>query len=98
MKALRVVVIAVCIAGIGGMVAGSIADNNGAAVTSGLIAAVAVLVLMTATVATRATAPRTVEQRAAHLEDRISALVASGASEDEVRALVAEAVRFGRGS
>ena len=95
---LRVTVIAICVAGIGGMVAGSIADNNGAAVTSGLITAVAVVVLMTATLAARWSAPAVDEARAARVESEIQALVHAGASEDEVRALVADAVRLGRGS
>jgi hypothetical protein len=98
LKALRVIVMAICIAGIGGMVAGSIADNNGAAVTSGLIAAVAVLVLMAATVAARSSSSPVDEERASRIEERITALIEAGASEAEVRALVADAVRLGRGS
>jgi len=97
LRILRVTVIGICVAGIGGMVAGSIADNNGAAVTSGLITAVAVLILMTATLASRWAAPALDEERAARVEEQIQALVGRGASEDEVRALVAEAVRLGRG-
>lgn len=96
LKALRVIVMAICVAGIGGMVAGSIADNNGAAVTSGLIAAVAVLVLMAATVAARSIPVD--EERASRIEEQIGALVEAGASEVEVRTLVADAVRLGRGS
>ena len=98
LKALRVIVMAICVAGIGGMVAGSIADNNGAAVTSGLIAAVAVLVLMAATVAARSNSNPVDEERASRIEERIAALVEAGASEDDVRALVADAVRLGRGA
>ena len=99
LKVVRAIVIAVCVAGIGGMVAGSLADNNGAAVTSGLIAAVAVLVLMTATLAARAGAAAPVdEQRAERVENRVKELIEAGAAEEAVRALVADAVRLGRGS
>ena len=101
LKGLRVVVMTVCGAGIGGMVAGSIADNNGAAITSGLIATVAVLVLMAATVAARTTAPTQSsvdEGRAERIENRVKQLVETGAPEGALRALVADAVRLGRGS
>ena len=97
LKMLRAIVMTMCVGGIGGMVAGSIADNNGAAVTSGLIAAVAVLVLMAATFATRANVKPIDEDRAARVEEGIAALVGAGADETAVRALVAEAVRLGRG-
>ena len=46
--AVRRAVIAVCVVGIAGMIAGSVADNNGMALTFGLVTAVAVLCLMVA--------------------------------------------------
>jgi hypothetical protein len=45
----RGVVFAVCVIGIGGMVAGSISDDNALAMTFGLTTAVAVAVLMATT-------------------------------------------------
>lgn len=47
--AVRRVVVVVGALGIAGMIAGSIADNNGVALTFGLVTAVAVLCLMVAT-------------------------------------------------
>ena len=52
--AIRRLVAAVCVAGIAGMIASSIADNNGAAITFGVVTAVAVLCSMTATAVERA--------------------------------------------
>jgi uncharacterized protein (TIGR00730 family) len=48
----RRLVITVCVAGIGGMIAGSVADNNGIALTAGIVTAIAVLCLMVATAVT----------------------------------------------
>ncbi len=91
--AVRWLVVAVCIAGIAGMIVGSIADNNGAALTFGVVTAVAVLVL----VAVTAAAPRPVsDAEAERLEARIQQLVAAGADEVAVRDLVRDARRLGR--
>lgn len=48
-RLVRRVVIAICILGIAGMIAGSVADNNGVALTFGLVTAVSILCLMVAT-------------------------------------------------
>ena len=94
------IVVAICVAGIAGMIVTSITDHNGAAVTFGLITAVAILCSMVATAVAagsggggRAVAP---EDLGASIEARIAAVVEAGADETEVRALVGEAVRFGR--
>jgi len=102
LRVVRLVVAVVCVAGIGGMVAGSIADNNGAAVTSGLVAAVAIVVLMAFTLATRAaesgSRARPVDElRAERVEHQLQALVSRGTDEQALRSLVADAVRLGRG-
>ena len=52
MRMIRVAVIAVCVAGIAGMIIASATNHNGAAVTFGLITAVAVLCQMVATTVT----------------------------------------------
>ena len=52
--AIRRVVAVVCVAGIAGMIVSSIAENNGAAITFGVITAVAILCSMTATAVERA--------------------------------------------
>ncbi|HVF31996.1 MAG TPA: hypothetical protein VM933_03065 [Acidimicrobiales bacterium] len=97
--AVRRVVIVVCVAGIAGMIASSIADNNGAALTAGLVTAVAVLCLIVATAVTgagRVAAEAHVEQLAADVEDHVQALVAGGTAEEPLRDLVRAAVKLGR--
>jgi hypothetical protein len=95
----------VFVLGIAGMIMGSIADNNGTAITFGLITAIAALGLVLVTsvappglLAKSGDAPRSEadERLAADLEDRIHALVADGADEDAVRKLVGRAVDLGR--
>ena len=88
--------IAVSVVGIGGMVVGSIADNNAVALTFGLIAAAAALCLIVATAVSAE--QRSVEEREAEeVEVLVGRLVASGADEATVRDLVGAAVRLGRG-
>ena len=95
-QVVRRVVIAVCVAGIAGMIASSIADNTGAALTAGLVTAIAVLCLIVATAVTGAHGLGVQELLATDVEERVEALVAEGADEDEVRGLVAAAVKLGR--
>ena len=94
--ALRVVLRLVSAAGIPGIIAGSIAENDGVAITFGAITAVAAFGLILVTAVTRG--PQSVDAVGADVEDRIAALVASGADETAVRDLVAEAVRLGQHS
>ena len=98
-RALRRIVVGVCAVGIGGMIASSVAASTGGVLTFGLVTATAVLCLMVATAvsgggATGATPAE--EARAARVEDMVARLVAAGADEAQVRALVREAVRLGR--
>jgi hypothetical protein len=103
-RVLRRIVIAISIVGIGGMIAGSIADNNGTAITFGLVTAVAVLGLILVTAAAGPDAfgpgPRQEpdEAQAAALEEGIQRLVGAGADEATVREVVGRAVRLGRAS
>jgi len=97
---IRRVVLAVCVLGIAGMIVTNIAGNTGGALTFGLITAVAVLCSIVAT-AVSARSPSVAsdadaEELGARIEGRIALCVASGVDEDEVRALVADAVRLGR--
>jgi hypothetical protein len=99
--AVRAVVIAVCVIGIAGMIVGSIADNNAVAMTFGLMAAVAALCLIVATAVARslaapAASPASADAAGEEVESRVAALVAGGAEEREVRALVRAAVSLGR--
>jgi hypothetical protein len=101
-RVVRWVVISVCVAGIAGIVAGSIADNNAVALTFGLVTAAAVLCLMVATAVSPPTAATPTaafdDAQASQVENLVGRLVADGAREDAVRQLVGEAVRLGRGS
>ncbi|HVM07423.1 MAG TPA: hypothetical protein VM345_03085 [Acidimicrobiales bacterium] len=98
----RRVVLAVCVVGIAGMIVTNIADNSGGSMTFGLITAAAVLCSIVATAVSRPAAGAALaaaddaEHLGAQVEQRIAALVAGGADEEEVRRLVADAVRLGR--
>jgi hypothetical protein len=94
--AVRVAVIVVCAAGIIGMIAGSLADNNGVALTFGLITAAAVACLIVATAVAGGRASD--DGRGARVEEMTQTLIAAGAEETAVRDLVREAVRLGRES
>ena len=95
-RVVRRVVIAVCVAGIAGMIVSSIADNTGAALTAGLVTAIAVLCLIVATAVTGAQGLGVSDLLANDVEERVESLVADGADEAEVRALVGAAVKLGR--
>ncbi len=104
-RRLRQAVIAVCAAGIAGMIAGSIADNNGTAITFGLVTAVAALGLILITAVTRPEAyeerggaPQSFEADAEAIEQRVVALAEAGVDEEALRSLVRQAVRLGRRS
>jgi len=48
-RIIRIAVIAVCVAGVAGMIVASVTNHNGAAITFGLVTAVAILCQMVAT-------------------------------------------------
>lgn len=95
-RAVRLVVLAVCAAGIAGMVVGSVADDNTVALTFGLITAAAVACLIVATAVGGPDASEADEVGGERIEELVAALVARGAEEATVRDLVGEAVRLGR--
>ena len=96
-KLLRRTVLVVFLGGIAGMVVGSIMDNNGTAITFGLITAVAALALiLTTALISGQPADRFDDERAEAVEARIVQLVADGADEAAVRDLVRDAVVLGR--
>jgi multisubunit Na+/H+ antiporter MnhB subunit len=105
-RIVRWIVIGVCVFGIAGMIVGSVADNNDVALTFGLITAAAVLCLMVATAVSPpsassklAAAPTAFDDaQAARVERLVDGLVGAGADESDVRRLVGEAVRLGRGA
>jgi hypothetical protein len=104
--AVRRTVLAVCVVGIAGMIVSSVLDRNGAAITFGLVTAAAVVCSMVATAVSSAgtvagaagdAAPLVVDEaQAARVEEMVGALVAAGAEEEAVRALVRESVSLGR--
>ena len=91
-RILRATLRIVAAAGIPGVIAGSIAGNDAVAITFGGITAVAAFGLI---LVTTVTTPPAVDQTAEALESRIEDLIAAGAEEVAVRALVADAVRLG---
>ena len=93
-RAIRIVVIVVCVAGVAGMIVTSITNHNGAAITFGLITAVAILCQMVATTVLNEVG--SVEADGAELEAEVAHLVSGGADEAAVRDLVRHAVRLGR--
>ncbi|MEX1217387.1 MAG: hypothetical protein WEA11_02565 [Acidimicrobiales bacterium] len=104
-RAIRRIVIVIFIAGIGGMIVGSILDSNGFAITFGLITAIAALALVLVTQVSppgsltkpgKPEPPFVDEELAADLETRISTLVANGADETALRKLVGRAIELGR--
>ncbi len=96
-RILRRLILVVFVGGIAGMIVGSIADNNGAAVTFGLLTAVAAICLMVVTsVTSRTESTPFDEARAEEMESRVQELIAAGADEQRVRDLVRDAVLLGR--
>ncbi|MEI7548455.1 MAG: hypothetical protein WCK21_10420 [Actinomycetota bacterium] len=90
---------AVFVAGIAGIIIASVNGNNaGVILTIGLVivlAAVALLTLSTAHIQ-NSRIDAFDEAAAEQLESQVVALVAGGAAEDQVRALVRDAMRAGR--
>jgi multisubunit Na+/H+ antiporter MnhB subunit len=95
-KAVRRAVVAVFVLGVAGIIAFSISDDPDAALASGLLTAAAAVVLIAVTAVITPRRAADPEALAERLEDRVSALVAAGADEAEVRRLVRDAVALGR--
>lgn len=96
-RIVRRLVLAVFVIGITGMIVASIADDNGLAITFGLLTAVAAICLMLVTsVTTRDDAVVFDESVAEEMESRIQDLIDAGAEEGSVRDLVRDAVALGR--
>jgi hypothetical protein len=100
-RAIRIVVLVVCAGGIAGMIVTSALDHNGAAITFGIVTAVAILCQMAMTTAlnevngvpgaplygdTPASEPvPDVDEEASDLEAHIQSLVDAGIDEGSVR-------------
>jgi hypothetical protein len=89
---------AVFVCGIAGLIISSIAgNNNGVVLTIGGCIGAAVLVLLTySAVAPNGSIDAFSDADAERFESRIRELVATGADESQVRALVRDAMRVGR--
>jgi hypothetical protein len=109
LKAVRATTLAICVVGIAGMIVTSALDHNGAAITFGIITAVAVLCSMVATSVANDAARRLgagagggddvdagPDALAAIVEDQVQGLIGRGTDEEALRQLVGEAVRLGR--
>ena len=108
-RTIRRLVLVVFVGGIAGMIVGSILDNNGVAITFGLVTATAAvgLILVTAVAppeafrkgAVRMTITPTIDDGddGALVEEQVGRLVTAGADEAEVRELVRRSITFGRG-
>jgi hypothetical protein len=88
----------VFVAGIAGLIIASVNGNNAGYVLSiGLAMALAAIALLTiGAVTTNDRIAPFDEASAEQLEAQVAALVAAGASEEQVRALVRDAMRIGR--
>jgi len=99
LRVLRTMCAVVFIGGIAGLVISSVLDNNGAVLTVGLLTVVAAVSLLAASaVARREPIDAFDEAKAERLEVSVQRLVDSGAPESDVRDLVREAMRLGRGA
>ena len=98
-RILRPVTAAVFVAGIAGIIVSSINGNNaGWVLTIGLVTAAFAVVLIAVTAASdRPRIDVFDEVIAERIEQRVQTLVAQGASEDEARALVRDALEMVRG-
>ncbi len=98
LKRIRVLCAVIFVAGIAGIIVTSIvSNNNGGIISIGLITSLAALVLITAsTIATNKRIDAFDDVAAEQLEQQVVALVASGANEDAVRAVVRSAIDLGR--
>ncbi|TRZ71431.1 MAG: hypothetical protein D4R95_06810 [Actinobacteria bacterium] len=98
LKRIRVLCAVIFVAGIAGIIVTSIvSNNNGGIISIGLITSLAALVLITAsTIATNKRIDAFDDVAAEHLEQQVIALVATGANEDAVRAVVRSAIDLGR--
>ena len=80
------------------MIVGSVKDNAGAAMTAGIIAAIAILCLMVGNaIHVGSNGGGAQEALGAELDARVEELVAAGAEPAAARAVVRKAVRFGQG-
>jgi hypothetical protein len=101
LRTVRRATLVVCVVGIAGMIVTSALNHNGAAITFGIITAIAIVCSMVATsvassITTGVDVTAPPDALAAIVEQQVVAIVDAGADEEAVRQLVGEAVRLGR--
>jgi hypothetical protein len=95
---LRRIVAVCCVLSIAGMIAFSIGDNIGGAMTAGILGAIAIAALMVGNaVHSGSNLGGAQDALAEELEARVQELVAKGVDEQQLRSVVRKAVRYGRG-
>lgn len=93
---MRLLLLAVAAAGVAGMIVTSIADSPEGALVFGMVTGAGALALVATTAVTTGGSAVSDDDLADDVEAGIERLVASGADEAVVRAVVRDAVRFGR--
>ncbi len=98
LKRIRILCAVIFVAGIAGIIVTSIvSNNNGGIISIGLVTSIAAIVLLTAsTIATNKHIDAFDDVAAEQLERQVTALVASGTDEEQVRAVVRSAIDLGR--
>jgi multisubunit Na+/H+ antiporter MnhB subunit len=94
-RGLRRALIAVCVGGIAGMIVASVLDSPGGALTFGLVTAVAALGMILLTAVTTGGSALEDDDLGQAVEEQVRQLVAGGADEHVVRALLRDAIRLG---
>jgi hypothetical protein len=100
LRHLRIICAVVFVGGIGGLIMSSIlGNNNGTVLTIGAPTAIAAIALLAASsVVNREPIDAFSDARAEQLEATIQQLISAGAPESQVRDLVRESMRLGRGT
>ena len=99
LKAFRIVCALIFVGGIVTMIVTSVASNNmGVMITTGLVTAVAAIVLLAVSSAVQGKPLGGIadDMASERVEQRIDQLVAGGADEATIRSLVRDSVRLGR--
>jgi hypothetical protein len=99
LKIIKVICFIIFLSGIPALIVSSIAGNNeGWVVTFGMVTAIAALILIAVSAVSAKTRIDTFDEVIAErIEQRVRDLVASGAPESDVRALIRDAIELSRG-
>ncbi|CAB4562497.1 unannotated protein [freshwater metagenome] len=99
LKIIKVICFVIFLSGIPALIISSIAGNNeGWVLTFGMVTAIAALILIAVSAVTAKTRLDSFDEVIAErIEQRVRELVASGASEADVRALIRDALELSRG-